>query len=94
MVEEGRYRGTDFADRRCIYCDMNCIGNECHFLLECPLYEEIRCKHQIFLNSDRHCQNYDKFVKITSSQNAQTLRNLALSVYKSFNLRAKTNVQS
>ena len=33
MVEEGRYRGTDFADRRCIYCGMNCIENEYHFLL-------------------------------------------------------------
>ena len=94
MVEEGRYRGIDFADRRCIYCDMNCIENECHFLLECPLYEEIRRKHLIFLNCDWHCQNHDKFVKIMSSQNKETLRNLALFVYKGFKLRAKTNVQS
>ena len=42
MVEGGRYRGPDFADRRCIYCDMNCIANECHFLLECLLHKEIR----------------------------------------------------
>ena len=55
MVEEGRYRGTDFADRRCTHCDMNCIENECHFLLECPRYEGISRKHIIFLNSDRHC---------------------------------------
>ena len=45
MVEEDRYRGTDFADRRCIYCDMNYIENECHFLLECLLHEELRRKH-------------------------------------------------
>ena len=94
MVEEGRYRGIDFADRRCIYCDMNCIENKCHFLLECPLYEEIRRKHLIFLNCDWHCQNHDKFVKIMSSQNPETPRNLALFVYKGFKLRAKTNVQS
>ena len=86
MVEEGRYRDTDFADRRCIYCDMNCIENECHFLLECPLYWEIRRKHLIFLNSDRHCQNHDKFVKIMSSQNPETPRNLALFVYEGFTL--------
>ena len=73
---------------------MNCIENECHFLLECPLYEEIRRKHLIFLNCDWHCQNHDKFVKIMSSQNPETLRNLALFVYKGFKLRAKTNVQS
>ena len=96
MVEEGSYRSTDFVDRRCIYCDMNSIENECHFLLECPLYEEIRRKHRIFLNSDRHCQNHNKFVKIMSSQNRETLRNLALFVHKGIKLRAKTfmNVQS
>ena len=33
MVEEGRYRGADFSDRRCIYYDMNYIENECHFYL-------------------------------------------------------------
>ena len=63
------------------------------FVLECPLYEEIRRKYLIFLNSDRHCQNYDKFVEIISSQNPETLRNLT-NVYKGFKLRAKTNVQS
>ena len=94
MVEVGKYRGTDFADRRCIHCDMNGIGNECHFLLECPLYEQIRRKHLILLNSDRHCQNHDKFVKTMLSQNPETLQNLALFVYKGFKLRAQTNVQS
>ena len=33
VVEEGRFRGIDFADRRCIYSDMNCIKNEYHFYL-------------------------------------------------------------
>ena len=80
MVEEGRCRGTDFADRRCIYCDMNCIENKCHFLLESPLYEEIRRKHLIFLNSDRRFQNHD-FDKIMSSQSPEILRNLALYIY-------------
>ena len=94
MAEEGRYCGTDFADKKCIYCDMNCIENECHFLLECSLYGEIRRKHLTFLNSDRHCQNHDKFVKIMSSQNPETIRNLALFVYEGFKLRAKTDVKS
>ena len=93
VVEEGRYRGTDFADRRCIYCDMNCIINECHFFLEYPLYEEICCKHQIFLNSDWHCQNHDNFVKVLLSLNPETLRNLTLFVYKGFKLQEKANVQ-
>ena len=92
MIEEGRYRGIDYTDMRCIYCDMNCIENECHFLFESPLYDAIRRKHLIFLNSDWHCQNHDKFIKIMSSQNLETLRNLALIVCKDFKLRAKTNV--
>ena len=60
MVEEGRYRGTDFADMTCIYCDVNCIENVCRFLLECLLYEEIRPRHLILLNSDWHSRNHDK----------------------------------
>ena len=73
---------------------MNCIENECQFLLDCPLYGEIRRNHLIFLNSDRHWQNHDKSVKIKSSQNPETLRNLVLFVYKGFKLQAKANVQS
>ena len=34
MAEGGTYCGIDFADRRCIHCDISCIENECHFLLE------------------------------------------------------------
>ena len=94
MVEEARYNGIDFADRRCIYCDMNCIENECHFLLECLLYEEIRHEHLIFLNSDRYRQNHDKFVKIMSSKNPQTLQNLALLYITDLIYVNETDVQS
>ena len=80
MVEEDRYRGTDFANRRCIYCDMNCIDNECHFLLECPLYEEIRRKHKIFLHSDWHCKNHDKFVKISVSEPRDTTKSCIICI--------------
>ena len=64
------------------------------FFTECPLYEEISRQHLIFLNSDQHCQNHDKFVEIMSSQNLETPRNLALFVYKGFKLQAKAKVQS
>ena len=36
LIEEGRHRGIDPIDRRCKFCDMNCVENEIHFLLVCP----------------------------------------------------------
>ena len=42
-VETGRYRGTDYEDRRCSYCPDD-IENETHFLFKCPLYKDFRAE--------------------------------------------------
>ena len=41
-VETGRFRGTPLEERICTCCDMDAVENECHFLFECELYEELR----------------------------------------------------
>lgn len=41
-IEEGRFRNIDKQDRKCIYCRMNVIENEYHFVLVCPFYRELR----------------------------------------------------
>jgi hypothetical protein len=37
-VEQGRYQSLNLVDRTCIYCSLNVLEDEIHFLLECPLY--------------------------------------------------------
>jgi hypothetical protein len=39
-VELGRYRNLPLDQRRCVVC--NTIEDECHVLLDCPVYENIR----------------------------------------------------
>ena len=45
LIEEGRHQGIDPIDRGCKFCDMNCVENEIHFLLVCPLYHNLRLKY-------------------------------------------------
>ena len=39
-IEPGRYVGEKPEERQCTLCNSNCIEDETHFLLECPLYNE------------------------------------------------------
>ena len=41
-VETGRYNGTKLKDRICKLCDTGDIEDEVHFLIKCPLYQELR----------------------------------------------------
>ena len=35
-IETGRWNKTDVADRKCTICSLNMIGDEFHYLFECP----------------------------------------------------------
>lgn len=41
-IEEGRYNNTGRHYRKCIFCNLNAIESEYHFVLVCPLYKELR----------------------------------------------------
>ena len=73
LIEEGRHREIDPIDRRCKFCDMNCVENEIHFLLVCPLYHNLRLKYILIPEHLGFYQSYNNFIKIMS-------RNLALFV--------------
>ena len=42
MIETGRFSGKKLEERLCIFCDINTIESETHFLLECKCYEILR----------------------------------------------------
>ena len=44
-IETGRHHRKARRERKCIYCNMNVIESEYHFLLICPLYNDIRTKY-------------------------------------------------
>ena len=43
-IETGRYAKppVPVENRLCFACNKNCVENENHFLLDCPLYDDLR----------------------------------------------------
>lgn len=39
-IEEARFRNIERSNRKCIYCQMNIIEDEYHFLLVCSYYRD------------------------------------------------------
>ena len=85
-IEAGRWNKpipTPVTSRTCTLC--NVIENEFHFVLECPLYSELRdtyIKPYFFKRP-----NMFKFISLINSSSETILRNLALFIYKAFQLR-------
>ena len=63
-IEEGRFRCIDRNDRKCIFCSMNTVEDEYHFVLVCPFYRDIRVRclpryyshYRLYINLDHYCQ--------------------------------------
>ena len=45
FVETGRYIRLSRQDRKCVYCDLNDIEDEYHFVLMCPKYQALRTQY-------------------------------------------------
>ena len=84
MIEKGRHFNISKEFRNCVYCECY-IEDEHHFLLICPLYENLRYKYipQHFT----HNINHYSFINLMSTENAETIRNLAMYIYFAFKLR-------
>ena len=89
LIEEVRHRGIDPINRRCKFCDMNCVENEIHLLLVCPLYHKLRLKYILIPEHLGFYQSYN--IYIYQSENEKVIRNLALFIYKAFQFRTKSN---
>ena len=43
--ETGRYHGIDYSERKCTLCDNNDIGDEMHYFLICPFFQQQRAEY-------------------------------------------------
>ena len=75
MIEEGRYRNIIRNERICTRCNLNVVEDEFHFLIVCPFYSELRDScldiYYYFL------PDINKFTLLISSNDANTIRNVA-----------------
>ena len=85
-IESGRWTKptrTPLGERLCYLC--NTLEDECHFVLECPAYNEFRCKyiHKYYWKRP----SMSKFTELMTTDNKPILQKLACFVQKSFALR-------
>ena len=82
-IETGRWhkpQKTPRNQRKCTFC--NTLEDEFHFLLECPLYDDLR---QVFIKSYFWRRpNILKFTELLKLENTESLRKLAMYVHKGF----------
>ena len=78
-IETGRYARPPVTveNRLCVVCNKNCVETEKHFLLDCPLYDDLRLI--LFLQCSQfiegfNCLNEDqKFIQIMNCDEIQPL---------------------
>lgn len=74
-IETGRWNNVDVDDRKCNLCDKNIIGDEFHYLLECPFFKRER---QIYIHNRYYNRpNILKYKDLLSSQDESCLTNLS-----------------
>ena len=70
-------------ERKCRYCLT--LEDEFHFVLECQLYTDLRKTHikKYFWRNP----NVPKFIELMTSNNVIIIKDLAMYIYKSFQVR-------
>jgi hypothetical protein len=85
-IESGRWHKpikTPRSERKCQFC--NVIEDECHFMLECPKYAELRTMR---IPAYYHKKtSMFKCVELLNCENNNTVRKCAMFIYKAFQLR-------
>ena len=83
-IETGRYNNTPRVERKCSFC-LDQIGDEFHYLLECPHFNRQRKKY--ISKTYRQRPNMFKFISLMQSKNIKELSDVATFVgllFKSF----------
>ena len=87
-IESGRWhkpQPISYVDRKCLCCDV--LEDEYHFILECPLYCQLRNKYICKYYYTR--PNVPKFIDLMQSENVKVNRNLAMYIHYAFDVRNK-----
>lgn len=84
-IELGRYARIERSDRICSKCSMDVIGDEIHFMLECPAYKTSR--EPLFTAVVKSCRNFNmmnnfnKYFWLLNCENDKIIQELAKIVH-------------
>ena len=73
-METGRIRNEQLHERICIICENNCIEDEEHFLVKCPLYTNLRKKYFQLFGSEHFDNNQYLFITLINDYTIQTAK--------------------
>ena len=79
-IETGRWRGIDHNLRKCNLCNLNLIGDEFHYLLECPFFNDERKTFLSIINLRN--LNWITFSNIMNEERTVKLKHLCLFLSK------------
>lgn len=85
-IESGRWTKpirTPINERTCQIC--NLLEDEFHFIIECPLYSELRTKYISSRYTNR--PNMFKFLELINSENKTIITKLGIFLEKAFRVR-------
>ena len=82
-IELGRYNNIGRNERKRKLCNCNMVESEYHFLLCCPIYNDLRRKYNIRCNwpNSTRCKN------LLSSQNVKVINNVAKFISEAAQIR-------
>ena len=86
-IEAGRYEGIDSQERLCRLCqriNIFDVEDECHFLLFCPLYNELRATYIPTVEASP-----ESFILLMSNTEPTIQKNVAHFIYNALQLREK-----
>ena len=92
-IETGRYgiNRLDRSKRTCDLCNCQVVENEVHFILQCPVYSEIRKLY--FQQVSKTCQNFsnlsawEKFLWLFNNEDISVLKSLGNYIEKATTMR-------
>ena len=83
-VETGRHDDIAYENRLCTLCDYNQVEDEFHFVMICPVYENLRITYIPSLeNGERNTETFYTLF----NDNYQNTLNIAMFIFHAFNLR-------
>jgi len=84
-IEKGRYNNTPIADRLCKICNLDQVENELHFILICPMFDDLRRRYIVI--DSISTPTVDNFYVLMSNRNEQVVKHLASYKYNSLQRR-------
>lgn len=84
-IETGRYAGIERSDRICSKCSMGVLGDEIHFMLECPTYQAFR--EPLLTYVVNNCRNFNmmsnsnKYFWLLNCENEEIIQEIAKFVH-------------